>query len=108
MLCSIRYFKLRPLGQQSGQHAVAQQVGHLEPVPGRVQALQREVVGVIAASAGRLGPGDQRACRLSRTFCACTSSICCGISSQAKRRSRGMGTIRSPTERPGESSSGPG
>ena len=38
--------------------------------------------------------------RLSRTFCCCSSSICCGISSQANRRSRTVGTMRRPTDRP--------
>ncbi len=60
MLCSIRYFSCGRSASSAGQRAVAEQVGHLEPVPGRVQALQRQVVGIIAAAAGGLGPGDQR------------------------------------------------
>ena len=46
-------------------------------------------------------------CTLSRTFCAWVSSICCGVSSQANRRSRTVGTRRNPTLCPGERCSGP-
>ena len=41
------------------------------------------------------------ACRLSRTFCACSSSSCCGISSQGNRRSRSIGIMRRPMARAG-------
>ena len=47
-------------GQQVAQHAVAQQVGHLVPVADRVQALGRQVVGVVAALAHALRPADER------------------------------------------------
>ena len=42
-----------------------------------------------------------------RTFCACSSRTCCGISSHIKRKSRSIGTRRKPMARPGESSTGP-
>ena len=50
----------RPLRQQARQHAVAQQVRHLVPVTDRMQALQRQIVGVVAAFAGLPRPADQR------------------------------------------------
>ena len=52
--------QLRPFGQQLGQHAVAQQVGDFVPVADRVQALLRQVVGVVAAFAHASRPADQR------------------------------------------------
>ena len=52
--------QLRALGEQPGKHAVAQQIGHLEPVADRVQALRWEVVGVIAALAGGARPVEER------------------------------------------------
>jgi len=48
-----------PLSQQVGEHAIAQQVRDLEPVPDRVQALERQVVDVVAAFARRSRPVDQ-------------------------------------------------
>ena len=48
-----------PLGQERPQHAIAQHVGDLVPVPHGVKALEREVVGVVASFAGRLRPGEQ-------------------------------------------------
>ena len=50
----------RPLLQQAEQRAVAQQVGHFVPVAHRVQALHRQVAGVIAAFTQLPGPRDQR------------------------------------------------
>jgi hypothetical protein len=88
--------------QQLREHAVAQQVGHLEPVADRVQALERQIVRVIAAFAGERAQLMRAARRLSRTFCCCSSSICCGISSQRKRRSRTMGIMRKPMICPGD------
>ena len=52
--------QLRAIEEQPGQRAVAEHVGHLEPVAGGVQALQRHVVGVVVAAAGRFGPADER------------------------------------------------
>ena len=48
--------QLRAFGQQVRQHAVAQQVGDLVPVADRMQALRREIVGVIAAFARLRAP----------------------------------------------------
>ena len=52
--------EIRPLGQERPQHAIAQHVGDLVPMPYGVKALEREVVGVVASFAGRLRPGEQR------------------------------------------------
>jgi len=52
-------FEPGTLAQQLGQDAVAEQVGNLEEMPDRVQALQRQVVGVVAALARRSGPADE-------------------------------------------------
>ncbi len=46
--------------RQLRQRAVAEHVGELEPVADRVQALRRQIVGVIARLAHRLRPADQR------------------------------------------------
>ena len=81
--------ELRLLGEEPGQRAVLQQVRHLEPVADGVQALAREVVGVVGCLAGGAAPSRSSAARtLSRTFCFCSSSRCCAISSHAKCRSR--------------------
>ena len=48
------------LGQQARQHAVLQQVRHFIPVADRVQALQRHIIGVIAALAGPFRPAGER------------------------------------------------
>ena len=49
----------RTLHQQTGQHPVAQQVGHLVPVADRMQTLRRRIVGVVAALPHLLRPPDQ-------------------------------------------------
>ena len=46
----------RPLRQQAQQHAVAQQVRHLVPVPHRMQALHRQIVGIVGALARLRAP----------------------------------------------------
>ena len=51
--------QLRAFRQESPECAVAEQVGNLEPVSYGVEALQRQVVRVVVATAGRLGPTDQ-------------------------------------------------
>ena len=107
---------------------VQQQVLQLRPLGAAAARARRCAAGSAPRTSGRPGAGTARAgcrcsrcprrpasaqpisaaCRLSRTFCACSSSSCCGISSQAKRRSRTIGIRRRPIARPGESSSGPG
>ena len=102
ILWTIRYFSCGRISSRCSERAIAQQVGDLVPVADRVQALHGQIVGVVGAFAGALlAHWISAACRPSRTFCACASSICCGISSQAKRRSRSMGTMRRPMLRPG-------
>ena len=52
-------FQLRALAEEFCQGAVAQEVGDFIPMADGVQALQREVVGVVAGFAGAGGPADQ-------------------------------------------------
>ena len=51
--------QLRTLRQQAGQYAVAQQIRKLEPMADGMQALARQVVGVVAALAGAARPPHQ-------------------------------------------------
>ena len=52
--------KLRPLLEQRYEDAVPQHIRRLVPMPGRMQALHRNIVGVVAAFSGLPGPADQR------------------------------------------------
>ncbi len=103
MLCSIRCCSCGRSASSRASAPLRSRFGNFEPVADRMQALQRHVVGVIAAFAGVRGPVDERVragCR--GLSAACSSSICCGISSQMNRRSRSMGIRRRPTERPSD------
>ena len=83
---------IRSCGRSASRRAstpLRSRFGTSIPVADRMQALQRQVVGVVARLRPRRAPSRSSAARrLSRTFCCCSSSICCGISSHAKRRSR--------------------
>ena len=47
--------------QQGSQLAIAEQIGEFVPVTGRVEALEREVIGIVRRLAGFLGPAEEGA-----------------------------------------------
>jgi hypothetical protein len=52
--------QLRALAQQLGENTILEHVRDLEPVPDRVQALHRHVIGIVAPFAHTHRPADQR------------------------------------------------
>ncbi len=60
MLCTMSTRSCGRSCEESGEDAVAQQVRHLVPVADGVEALERQVVGVVGGLAGGAGPADER------------------------------------------------
>ncbi len=60
MLCTSSVRKLRPRGEQAREDAVLQEIRDFEPMADGVQALARQIVGVVAALARLPGPRRQR------------------------------------------------
>src|SRR4051794_15513225 len=53
-------FELRMFLQKTLQHAIAKKIRNLVPVANRMQALERDIVGVIASLASVYGPIHER------------------------------------------------
>lgn len=53
--------ELRALADEGGEFTVAEQVRELVPVAGGVEALEREIVGVVGGFTGFGGPADEGA-----------------------------------------------
>ena len=90
------------LVEQLGEHAVAEQVGHLVEVPRRVEPLDRNVVGVVGPLALCPGPFEDRAAAGFADLLLVLVERLVAASSQRNVRSRAIGIRRWPIDWPRE------
>ena len=97
-----RVLELGSALEQARKRAVAQQVRDLVPVADRVQALDGDVVAVVAGFAGANGPIDQGGAAVVTHFLLPLFELLLAQLLPGKAQIRAVGTSRRPIERPSD------